>query len=303
MMSFPLEAFAARGTGAGPRVTAWLARIHARPATGRRWSGADLTPTPDRGRPAGILARPAIQPLADVARRARPGIPRPAGPPPTGRPRSGSGAEPAPHRRGPGSTCRSPRAGSGSPRDVRHEGDRRAELAHRLGEGEHGARDAAGQAERQRHGQEDRERARPRVPAACSSLGSTASIDSRIARTMSGNPITAQARAAPVHRKAKTMPISASAPPRTPRRRARAAAGSRSPPGAGSAAGGPARRAARGPGNGVAPAATPRRGPEAGSPAWRRSPPAGSGRRRSRRRGAAEQGRGSSGRRRASRPV
>jgi len=32
MMSFPLEAFAARGTGAGPRVTAWLARIHARPA-------------------------------------------------------------------------------------------------------------------------------------------------------------------------------------------------------------------------------------------------------------------------------
>ncbi|CAM2944308.1 MULTISPECIES: glutathione S-transferase [Methylobacterium] len=32
MMSFPLEAFAARGTGTGPRVTAWLARIHARPA-------------------------------------------------------------------------------------------------------------------------------------------------------------------------------------------------------------------------------------------------------------------------------
>lgn len=32
MMSFPLEAFAARGTCAGPRVTAWLARIHARPA-------------------------------------------------------------------------------------------------------------------------------------------------------------------------------------------------------------------------------------------------------------------------------
>lgn len=32
MMSFPLEAFAARGTGAGPRVTDWLARIHARPA-------------------------------------------------------------------------------------------------------------------------------------------------------------------------------------------------------------------------------------------------------------------------------
>ncbi|MFB0490373.1 glutathione S-transferase [Methylobacterium sp. OAE515] len=32
MMSFPLEAFAARGTGAGPQVEAWLARIHARPA-------------------------------------------------------------------------------------------------------------------------------------------------------------------------------------------------------------------------------------------------------------------------------
>ena len=35
MMSFPLEAFAARGTGAGPKVTDWLARIHARPAYGR----------------------------------------------------------------------------------------------------------------------------------------------------------------------------------------------------------------------------------------------------------------------------
>ncbi|KAA0123742.1 glutathione S-transferase [Methylobacterium sp. P1-11] len=32
LMSFPLEAFAARGTGAGPRVRDWLARIHARPA-------------------------------------------------------------------------------------------------------------------------------------------------------------------------------------------------------------------------------------------------------------------------------
>lgn len=31
-MSFPLEAFASRGTGAGPRVADWLARIHARPA-------------------------------------------------------------------------------------------------------------------------------------------------------------------------------------------------------------------------------------------------------------------------------
>lgn len=32
MMSFPLEAFSSRGTGAGPKVTEWLARIHARPA-------------------------------------------------------------------------------------------------------------------------------------------------------------------------------------------------------------------------------------------------------------------------------
>ncbi|MCJ2054351.1 glutathione S-transferase [Methylobacterium sp. J-070] len=32
MMSFPLEAFAARGTGPGPQVEAWLARVQARPA-------------------------------------------------------------------------------------------------------------------------------------------------------------------------------------------------------------------------------------------------------------------------------
>lgn len=35
MMSFPLEAFSARGTGAGPHLKDWLARIHARPAYGR----------------------------------------------------------------------------------------------------------------------------------------------------------------------------------------------------------------------------------------------------------------------------
>ncbi|MDP4024240.1 glutathione S-transferase [Methylobacterium sp. NEAU 140] len=35
MMSFPVEAFAARGTGAGPRLRDWLARIHARPGYGR----------------------------------------------------------------------------------------------------------------------------------------------------------------------------------------------------------------------------------------------------------------------------
>ncbi|MCJ2134351.1 glutathione S-transferase [Methylobacterium sp. J-026] len=32
MMSFPLEAFAARGTGLGPQVRAWLGRVQARPA-------------------------------------------------------------------------------------------------------------------------------------------------------------------------------------------------------------------------------------------------------------------------------
>src|SRR5271155_914098 len=46
----------------------------------------------------------------------------------------------------------------------------------------------------------------PSVPAASSSLRSTASSDSRMARTSSGKPITAQASAAPVQRNAKTIP-------------------------------------------------------------------------------------------------
>ena len=46
----------------------------------------------------------------------------------------------------------------------------------------------------------------PSVPAALSSRVSTASIESRMARTISGKPMTAQASAAPVQRKAKTMP-------------------------------------------------------------------------------------------------
>jgi len=46
----------------------------------------------------------------------------------------------------------------------------------------------------------------PSVPAASSSLGSTASIASRIARTISGKAITAAASAAPVQRKAKVKP-------------------------------------------------------------------------------------------------
>ncbi len=52
-----------------------------------------------------------------------------------------------------------------------------------------------------------------------SSLRSTASIERRIARTRSGNPITAQASAAPVQRKEKTMPkLSARKAPIGPRR-------------------------------------------------------------------------------------
>ena len=46
----------------------------------------------------------------------------------------------------------------------------------------------------------------PSVPAASSSLRSTASIDSRMARTISGKPMTPQASAAPVQRNEKTMP-------------------------------------------------------------------------------------------------
>jgi hypothetical protein len=46
----------------------------------------------------------------------------------------------------------------------------------------------------------------PSVPAAASSLRSTASMESRIARTISGKPMIAQASAAPVQRKERTMP-------------------------------------------------------------------------------------------------
>ncbi len=46
----------------------------------------------------------------------------------------------------------------------------------------------------------------PSVPAAASSLRSTDSMDSRIARTINGKPMMAQASAAPVQRKEKTMP-------------------------------------------------------------------------------------------------
>jgi len=61
--------------------------------------------------------------------------------------------------------------------------------------------------------------AAPRVPAACSSLRSTASIESRIGRTKSGNAMIPQASAAPVQRNANTIPRwSASHSPTRPRR-------------------------------------------------------------------------------------
>ena len=46
----------------------------------------------------------------------------------------------------------------------------------------------------------------PSVAAACSRRRSADSIDNRIVRTISGNPITALASAAPVQRKATPMP-------------------------------------------------------------------------------------------------
>ena len=57
----------------------------------------------------------------------------------------------------------------------------------------------------------------PKVDDAASSRVSTASIDRRMARTMSGKPITAQASAAPVQRKANTMPNCARNAPTGPR--------------------------------------------------------------------------------------
>ena len=51
-----------------------------------------------------------------------------------------------------------------------------------------------------------RKRLAPKVQAASSNLTSTASIERRIARTSNGNPITPQARTAPVQRNENTMP-------------------------------------------------------------------------------------------------
>ena len=88
--------------------------------------------------------------------------------------------------------------------DVGDEGDGGAELAHRLGEAQDHAGDDAGQDQRQGDGQRTPRRGlAPSVPAASSSLRSTASIDSRIARTISGKPMTAagQRRAGPAERR------------------------------------------------------------------------------------------------------
>ena len=91
--------------------------------------------------------------------------------------------------------------------DVGDEGDGGAELAHRLGEAQDHAGDDAGQDQRQGDGRRTpssgwRRACRPPPPAS----RSTASIDSRIARTISGKPMTPQASAAPVQRNEKTMP-------------------------------------------------------------------------------------------------
>ncbi len=57
----------------------------------------------------------------------------------------------------------------------------------------------------------------PSVRATSSTSRSMASIDSRIGRTIKGKAMIAAARAAPVQRKAKTMPTCSNAAPMTPR--------------------------------------------------------------------------------------
>ena len=83
-------------------------------------------------------------------------------------------------------------------RNVRREGDRRAELAEARGEGDDCSRPGCRAASAAGDGEERRRSARRR---ACAprprARGSTASSDRRIARTISGNDITAAASAAP----------------------------------------------------------------------------------------------------------
>ena len=80
----------------------------------------------------------------------------------------------------------------------------------------------AGQAERQRDRRGTRASAPPRASAPrSSSRRSTASIDSRIARTISGSAITPAAIAAPVQRNSTLVAEPAEQPPRRPGRRER----------------------------------------------------------------------------------
>ena len=95
----------------------------------------------------------------------------------------------------------------GFARDIRHEGDGRAEFAQRLGEAQQRAGDDA---RASRAAASPWRNARtvlaPRVAAASSSLRSIASNEIRIGRTSSGNAMIPQASAAPVQRNDNTMP-------------------------------------------------------------------------------------------------
>ena len=98
------------------------------------------------------------------------------------------------------------RNGLGLAGNIGDEGDGRAELADRLGKAEHHAGEHARQRQRQRYRcKHPPGRGAERLDA-CSSRRSTASIDSRIGRTSSGNDMMPQASAAPVQRNANTMP-------------------------------------------------------------------------------------------------
>ena len=86
--------------------------------------------------------------------------------------------------------------------NVGHESDGGAEFAERSGEGQHHAGDHAGQRQRQRDGEKQPDAVGAEVVAASSSRRSIASIDSLIARTISGNAMMPQAsaRAGPAER-------------------------------------------------------------------------------------------------------
>ena len=91
-------------------------------------------------------------------------------------------------------------------RNVGDEGDGGAELAERRGEASIMPAMMPGSASGSVTVTNSQSRLAPSVAAASSSRRSIASIDSRIARTISGNAITPQASAAPVQRNENTMP-------------------------------------------------------------------------------------------------